>query len=334
MNAFLSSRVHIIYNPHAGYGSWDQWVPKIAYLWRKWGWEVSVQPTAYAGHATVLARQAAESHCGLVIAAGGDGTLNEVANGLVHSESVLAVLPLGTANSFARELGGASPNLLRPQSLFQMTETLMRGQIQRADMGLCNNGRHWLLWASTGADGYLVERIEPRSKLFKRFGPVGYAAKALRYLPECNGQFASVTIDDETIEDEFLLINISNCRFYAGGELRLNAPAILDDGRFEVWLLRGRHWPDLLKFTLEVGLKNHHEDPNVIFRRCQHVAVKTQNPIPFHLDAEPTGATPFTCEIQPNCLRVLAPSTTPSGLFHLRGVPALRPTHPMLRTYA
>jgi diacylglycerol kinase family enzyme len=83
-----------------------------------------------------------------------------------------------------------------------------------------------------------------------------------------------------------------------------------------------------------VGLKNHHEDPNVIFRRCQHVAVKTQNAIPFHLDAEPTGATPFTCEIQPNCLRVLAPSTTPSGLFHLSGVPALRPTHPMLRAYA
>lgn len=324
MKAFTSQRALLIFNPHAGYGSWQDWVPKIAHLWRRWGWEITIQPTAYPGHATQLARTAVLGNAGLVIAAGGDGTLNEVANGLVYSETVLAVLPMGTSNSFARELGGTSPNILRPQSLFQMTEALMRGRIQRADMGLCSNGRYWLLWASTGADGYLVERIEPRSKLFKRFGPLGYAAKALRYLPEFTGQPACVTIDGETIEDEFLLINMSNCRFYAGGELHLNATAVLDDGLFELWLLRGRHWPDLLKFTLEVGLKNHHDDPNVIFRRCRQVAVKTKSALPFHLDAEPSGMTPFGCEIRPSCLRILAPNTTPADLFQQRGIPTLR----------
>jgi diacylglycerol kinase (ATP) len=333
MNGFISSRVQLIYNPHAGYGSWKPWVSKLAHLWRRWGWTVTVQATAHPGHATELARAAARSHEGLVIAAGGDGTLNEVANGIVNSETVLAILPLGTANSFARELGGTSPNILRPQSLFQMTEALMWGRIQQTDMGLCSNGRYWLLWASTGADGYLVERIEPRSKLFKRFGPLAYAAKALRYLPEFTGQPASVTIDGEVIEDEFLLINISNCRFYAGGELRLNAPAILDDGLFEAWLLRGRHWPDLLKFTLEVGLKNHHEDPNVIFRRCRQVTVNARNSIPFHLDAEPSGMTPFCCEIQPRCLRILTPSTTPTDLFQQRGLSVLRPAHLLRRSH-
>ena len=332
MSGFISPQVRLIFNPHAGYGSWEEWVPKLLTLWRRWGWEITVQATTHAGHATELARLAVIDQVGLVIAAGGDGTLNEVANGLAHSETVLAVLPLGTANSFARELGAASPNILRPQSFFQMSEALMRGRIHRADMGICSNGRYWLLWASTGADGHLVERIEPRSKLFKRFGPLGYAAKALRYLPECNGQRATVTIDDETFDDEFLLINISNCRFYAGGELRLNAPAVLDDGRFEAWLLRGRHWPDLLRFTFEVGLKNHHEDPNVIFRRCRHVTVNTQSPIPFHLDAEPSGTTPFSCDIQPACLRILAPNTTPPDLFYQHGIPARRPTYPVFRS--
>jgi len=330
MNNFISSHLQLIYNPHAGYGSWQPWVTKLTRLWRRWGWTVTVKATAYPGHATELARAAVLANTGLVIAAGGDGTLHEVANGLVNSETVLAVLPLGTANSFVRELGGSSPNLLRPQSLFQMTEALMHGRIQTVDMGLCSNGRYWLLWASTGADGYLVNRIEPRSKLFKRFGPLGYAAKALRHLPECTGQVASVTIDGETIEDEFLLINMSNCRFYAGGELRLNAQAVLDDGLFEAWLLRGRHWPDLLKFTLEVGLKNHHDDPNVIFRRCRRVTVNTCKPIPFHLDAEPSGTTPFWCEIQPACLRILAPATAPTDLFHRRGISILQPTQSLL----
>lgn len=327
MNAFTSQRALLIFNPHAGYGSWRQWVTKVTHLWRYWGWDMAVQATAYPGHATELARAAVEANAGLVIAAGGDGTLNEVTNGLVNSETVLAVLPMGTSNSFARELGGTSPNILRPQSFFQMTEALMRGRIQRADMGLCSNGRYWLLWASTGADGYLVERVEPRSKLFKRFGPLGYAAKALRYLPEFTGQPACVTIDDETIEDEFLLINMSNCRFYAGGELHLNATAVLDDGLFELWLLRGRHWPDLLKFTLEVGLNNHHEDPNVIFRRCRRVTVRTKTSLPFHLDAEPSGITPFACEIQPNCLRILTPNTTPGDLFQQNGILMLRASY-------
>lgn len=327
MNAFTSQRAVLIFNPHAGYGSWRQWLTKVIHLWRYWGWDIAVQATGYPGHATELARAAVQANVGLVIAAGGDGTLNEVANGLVNSETVLAVLPMGTSNSFARELGGASPNILRPQSFLRMTEALMRGHVQRADMGLCSNGRYWLLWASTGADGYLVERVEPRSKLFKRFGPLGYAAKALRYLPEFTGQPACVTIDGETIEDEFLLINMSNCRFYAGGELHLNATAVLDDGLFELWLLRGRHWPDLLKFTLEVGLKNHHEDPNVLFRRCRRVAVKTRSALPFHLDAEPSGMTPFACEIQPSCLRILAPSTTPPDLFQQHGLPSLNTSY-------
>ena len=116
MKAFTSQRALLIFNPHAGYGSWQQWVPKVAHLWHRWGWEITIQPTAYPGHATQLARTAVLGNAGLVIAAGGDGTLNEVANGLVHSETVLAVLPMGTSNSFARELGGASPNILRPQS--------------------------------------------------------------------------------------------------------------------------------------------------------------------------------------------------------------------------
>jgi diacylglycerol kinase (ATP) len=100
-----SSRIALIYNPNAGKLQSRAVAADVAAFWRKSGWEVSLQPTAHAGHAVGLARAAADDGYGLVLVMGGDGTISDVANGLVHSETALAMLPTGTANSFAKELG-------------------------------------------------------------------------------------------------------------------------------------------------------------------------------------------------------------------------------------
>jgi len=312
---FISSQAMLIFNPHAGFGEWRQVVENVVHFWQDRGWRVSLRPTAYGGHATQLARAAAAANHGLVFAVGGDGTLNEVANGLVNTETVLAFLPVGTANSFARELGAPRPNLLNPNWLMEASATLAAGRIQRVDMGFCNNGRYWLLWAGTGVDAFVADQIEPRSKLFKRMGPAGYVAKALLALPTFSGVQATVTIDDQSIEDNFLLINVSNCRMFAGGELRLNTYGLLDDGLFEVWLFRGRDWPDVLRYTVEIGLEQHATNPNVHKIRGRRVTIHSAAPVPYHLDGEPCGTTPFTCEIKPGVLRLLVPNTAPPDLF-------------------
>lgn len=315
MMTFISNRATLIFNPHAGFGEWRQLVEKLVSFWQQQGWQVTLQPTTHSGHATELARSAAAAEHGLVFAVGGDGTLNEVANGLVNTETVLAFLPVGTANSFARELGAPRPNLLNPKWLLDASVTLAAGHIQRVDMGLCDNGRYWLLWASTGIDGFIVDRIEPRSKLFKRLGPAGYATKALLALPAFSGVQATVTVDDQTVSDDFLLINVSNCRMFAGGELRLNTYGVLDDGLFEVWLFRGHDWPDVLRYTAVIGLEQHARDPKVQKIRGRRVSITTSTEAPYHLDGEPAGVTPFTCEIKPGVLRLLVPNTAPSHLF-------------------
>ncbi len=315
MMTFISNRATLIFNPHAGFGEWRQLVEKLVSFWQQQGWQVTLQPTTHSGHATELARSAAAAEHGLVFAVGGDGTLNEVANGLVNTETVLAFLPVGTANSFARELGAPRPNLLNPKWLLDASVTLAAGHIQRVDMGLCDNGRYWLLWASTGIDGFIVDRIEPRSKLFKRLGPAGYATKALLALPAFSGVQATVTVDDQTVSDDFLLINVSNCRMFAGGELRLNTYGVLDDGLFEVWLFRGHDWPDVLRYTAAIGLEQHARDPKVQKIRGRRVSITTSTEAPYHLDGEPAGVTPFTCEIKPGVLRLLVPNTAPSHLF-------------------
>ncbi len=319
MANFVSNHATLIFNPHAGFWEWHQLVTEVARFWQQRGWQVIVQPTAYGGHATELASAAVRANHGLVFAVGGDGTLNEVANGLVNTETVLAFLPVGTANSFARELGAPRPNFLNPKWLLETSALLAAGRIQRVDMGCCDNGRYWLLWASTGVDAFVVDQIEPRSKLFKRMGPAGYVAKALLALPAFSGIQATVTVDEQTVTDNFLLINVSNCRMFAGGELHLNSYGLLDDGLFEVWLFRGRDWPDVLRYTVEIGLQQHASNPNVQKIQGRRVTITTATPKPFHLDGEPIGTTPFTCEIKPGVLRLLTPNTAPADLFSKRG---------------
>jgi diacylglycerol kinase (ATP) len=310
----------LIYNPWAGFGDWSRLVSLVVDFWQNNGWQVHVEATNHPGHATELAQVAARAGHPLVLAAGGDGTLNEVANGLAGSETILAPLPFGTANSLAKELGEPRPNLINPQWLPRALDLLIGGRVQRVDLGQCDNGRHWLLWAGAGADSYVVQQMEPRSRLFKRLGPAAYAAKGLLHLPGFSGTHARVTVDaqmegEQTIEDEFLLICICNCQWWAGGELHLNSGAVLDDGFFELWLFRGHDWPQLLPYALAISQQRHLELPGVTRFVARSVQVESQTPIPFHLDGEPCGETPFTCTIQPSTLRLLVPASAPTDLF-------------------
>lgn len=322
----LSSKATLIYNPHAGYGNSDSSIRRASQFWQERGWHVYITPTIRAGHASDLARHAAAEGHGLVIAAGGDGTLNEVANGLANTETIMAPLPVGTSNSFAKELRMPRPNLLEPYKLVDSSRALLNGCVQQMDLGFCkvgpqDPGRYWMLWVGTGADSFVVDQIEPRTKLFKQLGPAGYAAKALFFLPDIPSTRAKVTVDGQQFDDDFIMITVTNCRLYAGGEIRLSANAVLDDGLFEVWLFRGQAWSSMMRYILEMGLENHANDPNVDMLYAKSVSIETDPPFPFHIDGEPVGQTPFCCEIHPQVLRLLVPQTAPPGLFSQAGVP-------------
>jgi YegS/Rv2252/BmrU family lipid kinase len=317
-------RATLIYNPVAGFWDWSAVVHKVAKFWAAQGWAIELTPTEYVGHATELARCAAAAGDPLVFGAGGDGTLNEIANGLVGSDTILAPLPVGTANSFAKELGLPRPNVLYPDYLLEVSQALARGRVQTIDVGQVINpdgtpGRYWLLWASTGIDGFVVQQIEPRPRWFKYLGPAGYVARALTFLPQFQGVHGTVTVDGETVEDEFLMINVSNCRMWLGGELRLNRRAVLDDGVYEIWLFRGRHWPKALTYGLEITREEHITNPEVTVMIGTEVSISTTPSMHYHLDGEPTSSTPLTTVLRPAALRMLAPDTTPAGLFRRPG---------------
>ncbi|MFN8446413.1 MAG: diacylglycerol kinase family protein [Caldilineaceae bacterium] len=323
----------LIFNPVAGAIDWRRMVKAVDELCRHRGWSIELQSTARPGHATELARTAARHGHKLVLAAGGDGTINEVVNGLVGSETILAPLPIGTANCLAKELRLPQLNLLQRNALLDATAKLLDGTVHAVDIGQCQPERslaatskselpatrYWLLWASVGFDSYVVHHVEPRSRQFKRFGKLAYTAKTLSLLPGFSGIEARVKVDSHSVEGEFLLINVSNARWFAGGDLRLNPTGVLDDGLFEVWLIRGHAWPDLLRSGIDIVRQIHPHQPQVDKLRGQQIEIITKRPYPTHLDGELAYTTPIRCALVPKALQLLTPTATSSGLFSYRG---------------
>ncbi|MFQ5399067.1 MAG: diacylglycerol/lipid kinase family protein [Anaerolineae bacterium] len=316
-------RATLIYNPLAGPSNWAGPIELVADYWRARRWDVTIRPTRVPGHATTLAAEAAAAGHALVIAAGGDGTLGEVANGLAGTEVVLAPLPAGTGNSFAKELHILRAGRFGAFRLLDATEALVAGRVQRIDLGRTlvdgQPGPYWLLWAGAGADGYLVQQMEPRPKWSKKLGTLGYILQALTLFPQMPPMKVSVTVDGRRYDDHCLLVVVTNCRRYAGGLLELNPQGLLDDGRFEVWMFRGQGVKETAHHFLQVKLGRHLADDRIVMVSGREVRVETDPVLPCQSDGDDAGTTPLHCVVEPLALRVLIPATAPVDIFALPG---------------
>ena len=326
-------RATLIFNPRAGQLNMAAKVEPVAELWREYDWQVTLRPTEAPGHATELARRAADAGEHVVLAAGGDGTMGQVANGLAGSDTILAPLPIGTANALGRELRLPRPQLLDPNAPLVAAEALLDGRVQAIDLTHVQNqtaAGHALLWAGVGADGFLVQQLEPRPTWSKRLGPLGYSIQALTVLHRLPAMHAVVQVDDQTVEGKMLLIVITTSRLYAGGWISLNSGAIFDDGHFEVWLFRAGEFPVnmvtpraglMARYFTAVQLNLQEWDPGVISLTGTRAVIETQPRMPCQTDGEWAGYSPLTCEIRPRALRQRVPSSAPPTLFSTPGVP-------------
>ncbi len=327
--------VTIIYNPLAGAADFVKTIDQIAEEWRSQDWYVAVKATREAGHATSLAQKAATSGCELVLAAGGDGTLGEVVNGLAETDTIMGVLPAGTANSFARELNMPVPAAMQmplPKSLRRgklqtASASLMEGRVQAMDLGyrmltddVDAKDQYWMLWASTGADGYLVHEVEPRPKWSKKLGWSSYVLQGVAVLSSFSHIKARVEVDDYILEDEYILVLISNSRRYAGGVVTLSQEAYLDDGMLEIWLFGGRGLSSISRHGFRALRGQHLKNPDTILLRGQRVSIITESPTPVQMDGDPAPPTPMECIVKPGALRLLVPNSAPDDLFQKPGI--------------
>lgn len=306
-------RAMLIFNPAAGWRDWRREVLHIADYLRQKGWDVTWRETWGPGDATTFAREAVARQYDTALAGGGDGTISEVVNGLVGSKVALGVLPIGTGNVWAREIGLPLWSIIHRGYLEEAMMALMEGQRREVDVGRA--GQHFfLLWAGVGLDAKVTEVMEPRSRVQKWWGAFAYAVAAAAVARDFRGTSAEITIDGQAFDEDVIAVLVSNVQLY-GGVLRLAPQAQLDDGLFDVCIFRGYDWTSTLGHATSILTGQHLNSPEVAYHRGRRVLVETTVPLPVQLDGDPLAATPIEFDVVPKALTIIIPRDIPEDLF-------------------
>ncbi len=284
------------------------------YLWlQSEGWKVSWEETVQRGDAIRIAARAAERGVSLVMACGGDGTMNEVANGLAGSESTLGMIPGGTSNLWAREVG-------LDKAPAEAVRLMVNGERRRVDLGRTGD-RYFLLLAGFGADAAVTRHVPLGIK--DRVGAAAYGLSAVREALRWKGTRAIVRLDGVEREVEFLMALAGNTRLYAG-ITRVTPTAMVDDGKLDVCIYQGRGSRDIILHSMRTLARIHRKSPKVLYRRVRKVEFQWEEPVPVQVDGDPLDYCPNEAEICPGALWVAVPAGLKSPLFMPREAPRRR----------
>lgn len=291
-----------MYNPFAGglKGSGRVRLDSAVATFEAAGSKVELFGTTSPNHAGDLARGAAASGCTLILAAGGDGTINEVVNGIAGSHTPFGALPSGTANVLAKEIGLATrPDHAAKQLLASTPVRIPLGCLQRDG----HPTRHFALMAGIGIDAKIVYHLDLTLK--QRFGKLAYWHGGFLHLRGQLPRFETV-VNGESWEGSFTLV--TKVRNY-GGDFEIARDVKLMDPDFEVVIFQKNTWPDYVKFLSGVMLNRLSEIDGVIIRRASAVQVRAPEDTRVYLqtDGEAVGALPATIATRPDALTLLVP---------------------------
>lgn len=305
----------IIYNPAAGRLSVKPFIKSAVRELETAGWRLDAAETQSGAHTVELAKQAAAEKKDAVFAVGGDGTIGNVVNGLIGSETSLGVLPAGTANVWSMELGLRPFAWTRPGALRKNAALLANAPSHAIDVGMCNEFS-FMMWAGIGLDAMAIHSIEPRIRLEKFFAMPEFAAKTIWQAALWSGIRLRLWVDEQEVEGHYILAVATNIRHYLGGLSKLSPDAYLDDGLLDMWLFTGRHLGDALRHAYDMWRGNHFTSDTARCISFNKLRIEADAPYWIQTDGEPRGSTQ-KCEItvRSRALRMLMP---PHGMHLLK----------------
>jgi diacylglycerol kinase (ATP) len=274
---------------------------------RRRGHRVAVRLTFEGGDARRFARSAARSQWDVVVAAGGDGTVNEVVNGLarVRGETMLGVVPLGTANDFAASLG-------IPEDLETALDLVAEGSARPVDVARVN--RRCFINVSTGGFGADTSQAAGRG-LKKHLGGFAYVLRGVENMMSFELHRGVFRVNGEEVHDgEFLLFAVGNAR-QTGGGTPLTPLAEVGDGRLDIMLVRGLSRLQFMALLPDLRAGTHLDNPHVSYYRGDEFDVTPDGEIDVNADGEAVAGDSFRYDVLLRPLHVIAGDVAEAASF-------------------
>ncbi|WP_295427572.1 diacylglycerol/lipid kinase family protein [Prevotella sp.] len=264
----------------------DQYLDKT-----KFEYEIAI--TQYAGHASEIATKAKDDGVDVVVAVGGDGTVNEVARAIVHSNTALGIIPCGSGNGLAR-------HLLLPLNVRKAIDVINRSEVRQLDYGIIN-GYHFFCTCGMGFDAFVSMKFAEAGKR----GPITYVENVLReglkYKPE------TYTIEDDngTLQYKAFLISCANASQY-GNNAYIAPQASMSDGLMDVIIMEPFDVFEAPQISIEMFSKTLDKNSKIKTFRTRHLHIHRDKPGVIHYDGDPvmTGAD-IDIELKPKGINII-----------------------------
>lgn len=288
--------IHLIVNPRSGYGGQQPMLSELRHALRRAGMEPIEQFTAGPNHAVRLARDLPED-AEAVMVVGGDGTINEVVNGLAGRPIPMAVVPAGTENLLAKELH-------LPADPAKVVKMLCDRRVVACDVGSIN-GHCFLLIIGVGFDGEVVRRLAATRT--GHISHLSYFWPLWRTFWEHDFPQMRITEQGQEIFNGSGLAFVGNISRYAVG-LRICRDADFNDGLLDLVVFRCGDQPNLLLHAAMTLLRRHPLRGNVLYRQVRDIRIETDHPVPTQIDGDPGPATPVNIKVLPGQARLIVPT--------------------------
>lgn len=292
-------RARIIYNPTSGREVFKKHLPEVLEKLEVAGYETSCHATTCEGDATIAAKNAVERGFDIIIAVGGDGTLNEVVSGVSSFEKrpKVGLIPMGTTNDFARAVH-------IPRNIEDAVDIIIQGDTLPVDVGLLNGERYFI---NISAGGRITElTYEVPSKMKTMLGQLAYYLKAVEMIPSIKASHMRIEYDGEVFDGDAMmfLCGLTNS---VGGFEKLAPDASINDGYFTLLVLKKVSLPEFIQLAAMALRGEHLNDDRVIYKKASVVKVTTEDEIHLNLDGEYGGDAPATFENLKRHIEIFVP---------------------------
>ncbi len=267
-------KVCLIINPISGTESKKNIPEDVAAALDQKKYDLMIRVTGYPYHASEIARHAVKSNFKFVITAGGDGTVNEVARELINSDTILGILPYGSGNGLARELG-------IPLDTEKALKIILNANSRIIDYGIANE-HIFFCTCGFGFDAFVSDKFADE----KKRGPFGYVRNVLESVVDFRAEEYEITYDDGTLTEKAFILTCANASQY-GNDAFIAPGASMDDGKMNVSILKPLNALEMPQTTIQLFTKNIDKNSKMTSLLTRNLNIKRSKAGLMHIDGEP-----------------------------------------------